>query len=110
MEIRENDTLCVITPIQSELSDYKVSRIINKIDKETRKVSIDLSNVESCSIFFIESLMKLKNKNISIFNINSDIFVLFNIMNIDKSIKLFVSELDFVEDTRQLINRRFSIV
>ena len=110
MEIRENDTLCIITPIQNELSDYKVRRIVERISKEKRKVSIDLSNVQSCSNFFIESLAKLQNKNLSIFNINSDIFVLFNIMNIDKTIKLFVSELDFEENARQLINRRFNIV
>ena len=110
MEIRENDTLCVIAPIQNELNDYKVKRIIDRINKETRKVSIDLSNVDSCSNFFIESLIKLKDKDISIFNINSDIFVLFNLLNIDKTVKLFVSELDFEENTRQLINRKFSIV
>ena len=110
MEIRENDKLCIIAPIQDELSDYKVKKIVDRINKETRKVSIDLSNVQSCSNCFIESLAKLQNKNLSIFNINSDIFVLFNIMNIDKTIKLFVSELDFEEDTRRLINRKFSIV
>jgi anti-anti-sigma regulatory factor len=110
MEIRENDTLCVIAPIQNELSDYKVKRIIDRINRETRKVSIDLSNVDSCSNFFIESLTKLKDKDLSIFNINSDIFVLFNLMNIDKTLKLFVSELDFEEDARRLINRKFSIV
>jgi anti-anti-sigma regulatory factor len=110
MEIRENDKLCIIAPIQNELSDYKVKKIIDRINRETRKVSIDLSNIQSCSSFFIESLAKLQNKDLSIFNINSDIFVLFNIMNIDKTIKLFVSELDFEENTRQLINRKFSIV
>jgi anti-anti-sigma regulatory factor len=92
------------------LSDYKVKKIIDRINRETRKVSIDLSNIQSCSSFFIESLAKLQNKDLSMFNINSHIFVLFNIMNIDKTIKLFVSELDFEENTRQLINRKFSIV
>ena len=75
MEIRENDKLCIIAPIQNELSDYKVKKIIDRINRETRKVSIDLSNIQSCSSFFIESLAKLQNKDLSIFNINSDIFV-----------------------------------
>ena len=44
------------------------------------------------------------------FNIPSDLFVLFNVMNLDKSLELFVSEMDFEENAHQLINRKFKVV
>lgn len=110
MEIRENSDVFIITPINQNLNDYKVDKIFKKINSETRRVALDLSYVQSCSDCFFSNLLNLKNKNLSIFNIPSDIFVLFNHMKIDKKIKLFVSELDFEENSRQLINRRFSVV
>ena len=110
MEIRDNNKICIIAPICAKLDKYKTKRVLNKINSETRQVAIDLSYVQDCSIEFIEALKTLTNKKIGIFNIPSDIFVLFNIMSLDKSVELYVSELDFEEKSRQLINRKFSIV
>ena len=110
MEIRDNDNICIIAPISAKLDDYNVLRVLKRISKETRQVAIDLSYVEDCSIDFIEGIKVLANKNLGIFNIPSDIFVLFNIMGLDKTVKLYVSESDFKENTRQLINRKFSII
>ncbi|MBQ7764023.1 hypothetical protein IJ384_01500 [bacterium] len=110
MEIRDNKNLCIFTPINPCLSLYKINKLIEKINKEERRCAIDLTYVQDCTIDFIESLKNNINKEISIFNIPSDIFVLFNIMNIDKTVKLFVSEKDFEEDSRQLINRKFKVI
>lgn len=110
MEIRDNDKICIIAPICAKLDKYKTQRIIKRVKNEARQVAIDLSYVQDCSIDFIEGLKTLAEKKLGIFNIPSDIFVLFNIMNLDKTAKLYVSELDFEEDSRQLINRNFSII
>ena len=59
---------------------------------------------------FKHELKSISCKDLGIFNISSDIFVLFNIMDIDKYAKIFVSELDFEEDARRLINRKFTII
>ena len=110
MEIRENDKIYIIAPLSAKIDRRKAERLIKEIDQESRLVALDLSNVEECSIDFIEAIKSLVNKNLSIFNIQSDIFVLFNFMNVDKMAKLFVSENDFLQDTRQLINRSFKLV
>ncbi len=111
MEIRDNENVCIFAPLSSKLDQYESTRILNKISKETREIALDLRFVQDCTIDFIETLRKISaNKKIGIFNIPSDIFVLFNVMHMDKTVKLFVSETDFEEDTRQLINRQFSIV
>ena len=110
MEIRDNDKICIIAPICAKLDKYKTQRVLNRINRESRQVAIDLSYVQDCSIDFIEGIKALAQKNLGIFNIPSDIFVLFNIMGLDKTANLYVSELDFEENSRQLINRKFSVI
>lgn len=111
MEIRDTEKVCIFAPLSSKLDRYESSRIFNKLSKESRKIALDLRFTEDCTIEFIESLKEMaKMKNIGVFNIPSDIFVLFNVMQVDKFVRLFVSESDFEENTRQLINRQFSII
>ena len=111
MEIRENNNICIYAPLNSQLGEYESERLLKEISKDNREIAIDLQYVENCSIDFIEAIKKISNsKKIGIFNISSDIFTLLNIMNIDKISRLFVCELDFVENKRQLINRKLSLV
>ena len=110
MEIRDNEKVCIITPLCSKLDSYKIQRIFSRIEKESRKVAIDMSKVQECSIDFFDKLKSISCKDLGIFNISSDIFVLLNVMDIDKTAKLYVSEMDFEEDSRQLINRKFALV
>lgn len=110
MEIRDNDKICIIAPICEIIDKHKTTRILEKINKDSRRVAIDLSYVQECSIDFIEALKSLPQKNLGIFNIPSDIFVLFNIMDLDKSIKFYVSEMDFESDSHQIINRKFALI
>ena len=111
MEIRENDKVYIIAPLCSKLDDYSLGRVKKEILNEQRDVALDLSYTQDCTIEFIEGLKSIaQNKSFGIFNIPSDIFIMFNFMNMDKYVRLFVSELDFEEDTRQLINRKFTVV
>ena len=111
MEIRDNEKFCIFAPLGGRL-DYKESeRLLKEISAESRQVGIDLKYVYDCTIDFIEALKEsAKNKKISIFNIPSDIFVLFNIMKLDRAVNLYVSESDFELETRRLINRNFQLV
>ena len=111
MEIRENDTLCILAPLSKKLDKYESERIFFELEQESRLIAIDLSNVTDCTFEFLEQLKTFsKRKNLGVFNIPADLFVLFNTMSIDKTVNLFVSELDFIEKTRQLLNRQFSVI
>ncbi len=111
MEIRENEKFCIFAPLHAKLNQYESNRIKRNIMKEERMVAIDLNYVEECSIDFINTVKEIcAEKSIGIFNIPSDIFTLFNVMQIDKVAQLFVSELDFKSEQRQLINRCFKVV
>jgi len=111
MEIKDNTTSCIFAPSCPKLTATESRILFDEIKKEKRTVGIDLKYVYDCTIEFITELKRVGVlKNIGIFNIPSDIFALFNIMGIDKTVKLYVSESDFQEDSRQLLNRKFSIV
>ena len=112
MEIRDNENICIIAPLSAYLGARECKRLFEELIQEKRATAIDLKYVSDCSIEFIEALKDFskKNKNVGIFNIPSDIFALFNIMNVDRVSSLFVSQIDFEENVRQLINRKFSIV
>lgn len=110
MEIRTNQDICIIAPICKKIDSFKSNLILEKIKKETRRIALDLTYVQECTIDFIEALINLQQNELGIFNIPADIFVLFNIMNVDKSIKLYVSEIDFETNSHQIINRKFVFV
>ncbi len=111
MEIRDNDNFCIVAPLGGKLDKIESERLLREISTETRQVGIDLKYVYDCTIDFIEALKQTtKSKQIAIFNIPSDIFALFNIMNLDKAINLYVSEHDFENNTRRLINRDFKLI
>ncbi len=107
MEIKVSDKYCIITPFSPNLNECEADKIASEINPNLR-VGLDLSYVSDCTIEFIDKISNFKN--ISLFNISSDIFTLLNVMNLDKKINLFVSELDFLDDQHRIINRRFSIV
>jgi hypothetical protein len=111
MEIRESDKVCIYTPLAPRLNAYECSRLFPSLASENKTIALDLSFVQDCTIEFIEALKNLAScRDIGVFNIQSDMFALFNLMNVDKTVRLFVSESDFYENSRRLINRKFSIV
>jgi hypothetical protein len=111
MEIRENNTICIFAPLSTNLNKRETQRLISNLKKETRKIALDLSHVTDCTIDFLENIKVIATeKNMGIFNINSVIFTLFLTMNLDKSLNLFVNEIDFIENSRQLLKRDFSLV
>ena len=111
MEIREDNKFYIITPLCRKLDSRESQRVIAEILKENRLIGLDLKFVFDCTFDFIEAIKEVcQKKSIGIFNISSDVFATFDFFEVDKFAKIFVSELDFEEDSRQIVNRHFSIV
>lgn len=109
MEINVKDNCYIITPLSPKLTEWEAKRLDEEISLNAElRTALDMSCVKDCTIDFIEGIKKYKD--ISMFNINSDIFAILMSMDLDKTIKLFVSEMDFLNDKHQLINRKFSLV
>ena len=109
MEIKETEKYYIITPLSPKLSERESLRLGEELlNIQNKRVGLDMTFVHDCTIDFINQLVNFKN--ISLFNISSDIMALLTSMNLDKSVALFVSEIDFLNDKHQLLNRHFSIV
>ena len=109
MEIKLKDNCRIITPLSPKLTDRETERLCEElINCYEDRTALDMSYVQDCTIEFIDEIKRYKG--ISLFNINSDIFAIITSMNLDKTLKLFVSEMDFLADKHQLINRNFCIV
>ena len=106
MEISVNDKYCIITPLSETLDIRQTERLIGELEfHKTSRVGIDLSYVQDCTFEFIDNIKNFCN--IGIFNISSDISALLISMGLDKKLNLFVSEMDFIDDRRRLLNRKF---
>ena len=109
MEIFNTDKYCIITPLSPKLSEHETARISSEIGRfYPLRIGLDLSYVRDCTIDFIEKIKELGN--VSLFNVSSDIFAILISMNLDKSIKLYVSEMDFLDNRHQLLNRKFKLI
>ena len=109
MEIYLKDNCRIITPLSPKLTDYEAQRLSEEIEIDSMsRTALDMSLVEDCTFDFIDMIRNYKG--ISLFNIHSDLFAIFTSMELDKTLKLFVSEMDFLNNKHQIINRKFSIV
>lgn len=108
MEINVSDKFCIITPLSQTLDKRETFRIQEELKNlGENNIALDLKEVEDCTFDFIELI---KEHNLSLFNIPSDIFLIFNIMGLDRQANLFVSELDFKSNKHRLIQRNFKVV
>ena len=109
MEIMLKNNCCIITPLSPKLNERETERLSEELYNNSEyRTALNMCYVNDCTIDFVE---KIKNcENISLFNINSDIFAILTSMNLDKKLKLFVSELDFLNDKHQLLNRKFTLI
>ena len=110
MEIRENLKNYIITPLSPILNDYESYRVIEELNSCNKNVALNMEYVQDCSIDFFEKIKEFaQNKIIGMYNVQADIFLLLNLMDLDKKIQIFVNEEDYLSNKRMLINRRFQV-
>ena len=109
MEINLINDCKIITPLSPKLTDWETDRLREEFTNDyAERTALDMSYVQDCTIDFIDEIKQ--HSGMSLFNINSDILAILISMNLDKTLKLFVSEMDFLNDKHQLLNRKFSLV
>ena len=109
MEIKFINNNCIIAPLSPRLGERESYRLSDEIQKNSMfQIGLDLSYVKDCTFDFINMLSNFED--ISLFNIPSDIFSILIIMDLDKSLNIFTSELDFAENKNRLINRKLALV
>lgn len=85
--------------------------LMDKMDLNTKPVALDLKEVESVTEDFFTFIKNFsETTKLTLLNIPSELFALLNLRRYDKNVRMFNNNLDFVEDKRELINRKFHIV
>lgn len=75
---------------------------------KSKRVAIDLGNIKIAHNCFFEVLKEFaEHKKLSLFNIPPDVNLLLYLMNYNPYIKLYVNEMDFIDQKRELIYRNF---
>ncbi len=112
MEIQLIENTCIITPLTFKADLREWGRLNEELQRyKNFKLGLDLSFIQDCTFDFIEALSEFaKSNKIGLFNISSDVFAIFNLMNLDKHAELFSSELDFFETSHRIINRKFALI
>jgi len=78
---------------------------------ESKSVALDLQNVECICAEFLEFLKETSiQRKISLINLQSELFVLLNLTEYDKFTHIFLNEIDYLEQKRALINRKFTLL
>ena len=85
--------------------------LLDKMDFNSKPIALDLKEVESVTEDFFTFIKNFsETTRLTLLNIPSELFALLNLRRYDQNVKMFNSNLDFFEDKRELINRKFHIV
>lgn len=108
-EIGESFVLSVNSPRLSQ-------ELLGSLDMRVRdfandkKLALDFACVGWVCAEFLNFLkVNAARREICLINLSSEIFTLLNLTRHDGFARIYLSESDFLDDKRQLVNRRFSV-
>jgi len=85
--------------------------LLNKSGLDSKHVALDLQEVESVTEDFFTFIKNFtESTKLTLLNIPSELFALLNLRRYDKNVKMFNSNLDFIQDKNELVNRKFHVV
>ena len=89
---------------------FCLKNLLNTI-VEGKTIALDLQHVECMCAEFLDFLKENSNrKKISLINLQAELFALLNLTEYDKFTNIFLNEIDYIEQKRALINRRFTLL
>lgn len=109
----ENNSNCILCPISDEVSLELVLRMeeILKGLPINKSLALNLKNIGVICVEFLDFLKEFSpQKQISLFNLQSEVFVVLNLTKYDKFANIYLSDIDFNERKREMLNRRFSLL
>ena len=109
----ENEFANILDLHSNELSFDVLSqlkKIINSM-QDNKPIAIDFKNINFICREFLDFIKDLSSKkNISIININPELFAILDLTEYCKFVQIFASKSDFIKNKRSIINRKFSII
>ena len=85
--------------------------IINQINLESQPLALDLQEVETVTEDFFTFIKNFsETTTLSLVNISAEIFAILNLRRYDKNVRIYNTELDYLQNRNELINRQLHLV
>jgi len=109
----ENSAGCILSLHSSILTFdlvFKLEKMLSEIPSG-KPIALNLHGVDCICVEFLEFLRETSSqKRLSLTSLQSELLVLLNLTNYDNFAPIFLSDVDFLEQKRALLNRRFSLL
>jgi len=109
----ENSMGCILKLHSNILSFdllFKLKKILNEFPSD-RQIALNLHDVDFICIEFLEFLKETSSlRRLSLTSLQSETLVLLNLTKYDNFAPIFLSDVDFLEQKRALLNRRFVVL
>jgi len=109
----ENSKGCILRLHSSILTFdlvFKLKKILNELPSDL-PIALNLQDVDYICVEFLEFLRESSRfKSLSLTSLQSELLVLLNLTKYDNFAPIFLSDVDFLEQKRVLLNRRFSLL
>lgn len=113
MNIRDINDVCIVDMTKDVISQTDVQKL-RKLYKKTngsKRIGINLSNINSIDYDFLEFIQETSIKDkLSAFNVNSDIYLQLFVLKKDTNINLYLDEYDFCNNRRTIVNRKLKLL
>lgn len=109
MKIKVVQNTCIANIGEQEpLHIDKIKSLIEQA--QGRRVAIDFGQVVTLGQEFLDFVKNnIRKGQLALYNVNSDLYVLMFIMNMDKYLNYYMSENDFLNDKQCIVNRKLRL-
>ncbi len=84
---------------------------INQMNLGSKPLALDLQEVETVTEDFFTFIKNFsQTSKLSLVNISAELFTILNLRRYDKNVRMYNTELDYIQDKNELINRQFQLV
>jgi hypothetical protein len=113
MIVKDAENICIIVIEGNTISDTELTELeqFSKQKGLKIRIGIDLGNVKTVKAGFLEFLHRASlKKKVSIFNVNSDIYLMLFVMHYEQYTEIYLDERDFRMEKRNIVYRRLKIL
>lgn len=113
MKVKETPTHYILDPTNHNITTTMVDflTVAVRAIPHNKPCAFDLGSVETCSnSLFVMFKRFSKEYKLSIINANDKILSSLYLMKFDKFVQIYSNDVDLVNNSHEVLNRRFSIV
>ena len=113
MKIKDVNDVCIIDIGKESISSSDVDKLKNIINKKAhhKRIGLNFANTFFVDYAFWDFLEKeFFTQKISVFNLNTELFLSLFISGYDKVTNIYMNEEDFKFNKRIIVNRRFKLL